>query len=284
MIDIPSGFITIPRSDGSYIPFFIKVRGEDIIWQNSSIRPIIENITEEYPNIENVNPAMYKFDVENSNNIIFDTNDNIYIEKQNEYNRYSITYAHKEEYVDINNDGIDESCLFPHGDSEITPKPNVYETKENIHNTTNIWHCRLSSDGFLSAYTYIPITNYVYQSSEDRYFAYSLFDYDRTVSFIDSWTLKNLKLPIPILDDTINIQIGKKSDISEFINSFIGSSYTTNQLELSNNSGESTIFNTISNIDIQINTINKISDLVPFLSTLKDCGLFVNITGRIPSI
>lgn len=293
MIDIPRGFLTIPtnNNDGSYIPFFLKVREEDIIWQNSSIKPIIENLISDSPNIETLSPIIYKFDIENSNQIIIDTNDFIYIEKNNEYYKYSIINNVKEEDSDINDDGCVKTCLFHHKlneNLEIVSKPNSYIIKNKFYNITNTWHCRLNSDGFLSTYTYIPMTNFVNIIEDDKYFAYSLFNYNKTETFIDSWILENLKLPLPILYDTINIKIEKRSgssnkNINEFINSFVATSFDSDTTNAIINE-EPVILNLIKNINIRINTINKIDEISPILSTLQKCGLFINITGNIPII
>lgn len=284
MIDVPSGFIAIPTNeDGSYIPFFVKVRGEDIVWNGDNTYSYIKSVIDN-DDVKTINPAIYKFEVPNTQKILIDTSNNVYFKKNDDYDKYSIS-DFKYYSIDVDNDNRRDSCYFIYGTptKSNTPNINIVSSRATIIDYT--WDCRINSDGFVSAQVYIPVCNYIIQRKNNinTYYCYSHFDYDRTVTYMDTLTLDKFKLPVPILTDSLNIQISKKSDLKEFTNTFIGSSVNTNTMNITYD-GQSYSFNTAENITVELNGINKITDSDSFAYILKNCGIYINITGYIPMI
>ena len=288
MIDVPSGFITVPTSDGSYIPFFVKVRGEDIVWDsNTTLQPYIKTImNDDECEIINVNSMIYKINLVNKRKILIDDQNYIYFKNNigNTYTKYS-TSTFKYHTIDMNDDGHNDNCLFIYGESTESNVPHINIVTDRLLSHEYTWNCRVSSDGFITAQTFIPICNYVVRKRNniDTYICYSNFDYDRTVTYMDTLTLNNFKLPVTILSDSFNIQISKKSNLKEFTNTFVGSTPIKNTTNITYNENQYS-FDTINNVTVELNGINKIADSDSFAYIMKKCGIYINISGYMPMI
>ena len=285
MIDIPRGFLAIPDDEnGTYIPFFLKVRSDDIIWNTNNLHKYIKFIKNGDSDVEIADPTIYKFDIPIMQLILIDdVYNNIYFRKDNKYYKYKIDTL--DNYtLDINNDGNSDDCRFIFGTVDEVPVPKLSMITDSLKTTNYTWRCRVNPDGYVTAQTFIPFCNYGVQLKDDMYiyYCYSLYDYDSASSFMDFFTLNNIKLPIPILSDTINIQIDKKSDMKEFTNTFTSSNFKEEEIEIQQGYYPY-LFNVVNNINIELNTLNKIPG-DSFMHTLRNCGVYINITGYAPIV
>lgn len=286
MINIPRGFLAIPStdSDGSYIPFFIKVRSEDIVWTGGNFNKYLNTITNNtLRNIKTINPSIYNIKVPSTQKILIDEDDNIYFIKNDTYYQYSIP-SFKYHSVDMDNDNIDDNSKFIFGTiNESQTPPDVKTIKIRLDNINYTWDCRINQDGFTIVNTFIPVCNYVINkiNDVDNYYCYSVFDYIKSESYMDSLLLNNITLPIPFLPDSLNIQINKKSNVKEFTNTFTSSTFNRNTLNV-NIDNTTHSFSVIDKINVELNGINKLSYSDSFAYILRNCGVYISISGYIP--
>lgn len=284
MVNVPCGFIAVQDSDNTYIPFFVKVRSDDIIWNdNNTLKPLITSLTENKYSIEQMNPLIYKFSAPVKNKVSI-TDRYIYFKINNKYYRQNLN-LYTSRNIDINRDGINYSSYFRYsGETERTTTPNINDVIASFNCTEYIWECRINNDGFVTAHASIPITNKLLYNvpNREKYYCYSKFNIEHTAVYMDYLTLDDIELPIPILyNENLNIQVSKYSDNNEFTNSFISTSFDTLQKTIEYNTKTYDI-NMINNIKLSLNGINKFPD--DFEYQFRDCMIYITVSGYMPTI
>ena len=280
MIDVPRGFISVLDSNGSYIPFFVKVRSDDIIWNDNGIQSLVTSLNDKIDNINVENPTCYSFSYPCINNVFID-NSNIYFKNSTNYNKLALN-TFTPYNLAINRDGIQYVCYFRNGDANISTTntlPHISTIINSFKNPEYTWKCKIDSDGFATLQTSIPITNKVLQNlnDEEKYYCYSNFIFNHT-----NLESADINLPIPIIyDDNTNIHVSKYSDNDELTNSFIATSFNTTTKIVTNDS-QIQRFIIIKKFKIKLNSINNFSE--NFEYKYRNCKLYITFKGYIPMI